>query len=182
MLVDVIKNAKDASKRLAILQIKHSRWGSFRINGYFSSDVPAPEEGERDVMISGVLLTRYTDGEDAGKPIPNTPPIALFLREITPDVRKVEYEGFRFLGPRGQKTTTSNARDPETGERFLITPGRLLKHVYRARLSTKNGLDSEKLVGGIGYVSLDEESSYYRLEGVGSPEQLEIFDPTLPDF
>lgn len=174
MLVEVIANKRDSSRRLAFIKAETVRFGKVRIPAYFSADDPY-ELGEMNVMISGVLSKKDEKGYLKLDEIPNN----LFIRKPTKEDDFVEFDGFECSGSMCQ--TTAQAKT-YLGDRFTITPGKLMPHLVVADNVNAhfNKRPEYPLKAGRGYVKKGPKG-LYRLEGLADLDSLSFMHETRHD-
>lgn len=174
MLVEVVANRKDASRRLAFIKAETVRFGKVKIPAYFSANDPY-ELGEMHVMISGVLSHKDENGYLKMDEVPK----CLFIRKPTAEDEFVDFDGFECSGSMCQTTAQALAIG---GRRFTITPGKLMPHLVVADNVNAdfNHRPYYPLKAGSGWVR-KAPKGLYRLEGLADLDSLSFMHETRHD-
>lgn len=168
MRVTVIANRKDESRRLAFVKVETKRHGAISVPGYFDNDMPMPEIGEHEVMITAVIFPRNEHGHIQFDEKPKN----FFLRVVTDKDILVEHEGFECSGSMCQ-TLAFAAIDGRTQK---ITPGRMMQYLPVADNvnAAFDKRDLYLLTPGKAYIERHPEKGHWRVAGVPSISELNI--------
>ena len=184
MIVEIVQNKRDPERRLAFIKVTTKRFGEISIPAYADNGTPV---GETEAMITGVAWHRNEHNlHDYCRP-----PKCAFIRVPTDEMR-VRYRGFECSGSMcitdsscyvvnkfddtEDYVTFANWAVKDKSIRFLgrITPGRLQEVLIVADNVNTSFQNRKPPTPGFGWIKMNPNSGFHRIEGVRSFNELWI--------